>query len=215
MSNPNFNNKELLLEVNNVFIHPSAEVSEKATIGAGTRIWNHAQIREEAVLGENCIIGKDVYVDATVHLGNRVKTQNGVSIFRGVTCEDDVFLGPHMTFMNDKFPRAFINVFAVVPTLVKRGASIGSHATIICGVVIGEYAMVGAGCVVSRDVPERALVVGTPARIIGFICNNAHKLEFEERQIDGVRMKCERCSENYVIKNEIYDRMLGNVKAKR
>lgn len=151
-----------------LMIHPTAEVDWRHTyIGAGTSVWNQAQIRESCIIGECCNIGKNVYIDTGVQIGNRVKIQNNVNVYHGVTIEDDVFVGPSATFTNDMYPRAFSKDWEIVPTLVKKGASIGAHATIVCGVTIGEYAMVGAGSVVTKDVPPYALVVGNPARIIG------------------------------------------------
>jgi acetyltransferase-like isoleucine patch superfamily enzyme len=144
-------------------------VDPSARIGEGTKIWNNVQIREKAVIGRDCVVGKSVYIDHTVIVGDRVKIQNGVSIYHGVTVEDDVFLGPHMTFTNDLFPRAFDPDWHVVPTRVRRGASVGANVTIVCGVELGEYCMVGAGAVVTRDVPPHALVIGNPARVAGFV----------------------------------------------
>lgn len=161
----------------NYFRHPTAEVDEKAQIGNNTKIWNHVQVRENAVIGENCIISKGVYIDFDVVMGSNVKVQNGVNIYHGVTIEDDVFLGPSMTFTNDLYPRAFDQDWTVVPTLVKRGASIGANATIVCGVTIGEYAMVGAGSVVVEDVEPFSLVVGNPAKRIGYVCKCGNRLE--------------------------------------
>ncbi|MFZ5974497.1 MAG: acyltransferase [Bacillota bacterium] len=154
----------------NVRIHPSAEVSDDAQIGEDTVIWNNAQVREKAKVGRRCVIGKDVYIDTGVTIGDGVKIQNGVSVYNGVTVEDDVFLGPHMTFTNDLFPRAFIQDWKITPTLVKKGASIGANATIVCGRTIGDYAMVAAGSVVTRDVPAYGLVMGNPARLKGYVC---------------------------------------------
>ena len=159
-----------------VFIHPTAEVSEGANIGDGTKIWNLAQVREDCVIGENCIISKNVYIDTKVEIGNRVKIQNNVNVYHGVKVEDDVFLGPSMTFTNDMFPRAFNADWKITNTLVKKGASIGANATIVCGNTIGEYAMVGSGSVVTKDVPAHALVVGNPARQIGWVCKCGCKL---------------------------------------
>ena len=160
-----------------IYIHPPPEVSPEARIGSGTKIWNHAQIREGASVGENCVISKNVYLDAGVSIGSGVKIQNNVNVYHGVTVEDDVFLGPSMTFTNDRFPRAFNSDFEVSATLVKRGASIGANATIRCGIVIGEYAMVGSGSVVTRDVPPHALVVGNPARQAGWVCQCGGRLD--------------------------------------
>lgn len=161
----------------NVFIHPTAEVSERADIGDGTKIWNLAQVREDSVIGERCIISKNVYIDEKVKIGNRVKIQNNVNVYHGVTVEDDVFLGPSMTFTNDMFPRAFNADWKITDTLVKKGASIGANATIVCGNTIGEYAMVGSGSVVTKDVPAYALVAGNPARLIGWVCKCGCRLD--------------------------------------
>jgi len=176
-----------------IYIHPTAEVSDKAEIGEGTKIWHHAQVRENARIGKNCVIGKSVYIDFDVKIGDRVKIQNFVSIYHGVTIEDDVFLGPGMTFTNDLYPRAFISDFEVYPTRVKKGASIGANATIICGITIGRYAMVGAGSVVTEDVPDHALVYGNPARLVGFVCRCGRKLKREREIEDFVLMKCDKC----------------------
>ncbi len=153
----------------NVFVHPTADIDETAVLGAGTKVWNNVQIRERAVIGKNCILGKSVYIDHTVVIGDNVKIQNGVSIYHGVTIEDDVFLGPHMTFTNDLYPRSFDPEWRVVETRVRRGASVGANVTVVCGVELGEYCMIGAGAVVTKDVPPYALVFGNPARIVGFV----------------------------------------------
>lgn len=151
------------------FVHPTAEVSPLASVGAGTKIWNQAQVRAGAVLGAECVIGKDVYIDQGVSIGNHVKIQNSVSVYHGVNVEDGVFIGPNVAFTNDRFPRADNSDWQVVPTVIRRGASIGANATIVCGVTIGERAMVGAGAVVTKDVPPYALVVGNPARILRWL----------------------------------------------
>jgi acetyltransferase-like isoleucine patch superfamily enzyme len=168
-----------------IFIHPTAEVSSGAKIGAGTKIWNNAQVREDAKIGESCIISKNVYIDTKAIIGNRVKIQNNVNVYHGVTIEDDVFLGPSMTFTNDFRPRAFNEDWKITETLVKKGASIGANATIVCGVSIGEYAMVGAGSVVCKDVEPFSLVAGNPARKIGYVCRCGEKLDAD--------LSCKKC----------------------
>lgn len=175
--------------MSNTYFHPTAEVSSQAKVGGNTKVWNQAQIREDAEIGENCIIGKNVYIDEGVHIGSGVKIQNNVNVYHGVTVEDDVFLGPSMTFTNDRTPRAFIDDWEVSETLVKKGASIGANATIRCGIIIGEYAMVGAGSVVTKDVPAHALVVGNPARQIGWVCECGSKLDGD--------FICHKCGNDY------------------
>lgn len=177
-----------------IFIHLTAEVSADAQIGDGSKIWNQAQIREGAKLGNNCIISKNVYIDENVQIGDCVKIQNNVNVYHGVTIEDDVFLGPSMTFTNDMYPRAFNTDWEVSETLVKRGASIGANATIRCGITIGEYAVVGAGSVVVKDVEPYALVAGNPARKIGWVCKCGFKLD--ETYI------CTKCGNKYDFGNE-------------
>lgn len=177
-----------------IFVHSTAEVSEAAQIGDGSKIWNQAQVREGVKLGKNCIISKNVYIDENVRIGDRVKIQNNVNVYHGVTVEDDVFLGPSMTFTNDMYPRAFNADWEVSETLVKRGASIGANATIRCGITIGEYAVVGAGSVVVKDVEPYALVVGNPARKIGWVCKCGFKLD--------ETYTCTKCGNKYDFGNE-------------
>ena len=160
-----------------VFIHPTAEVSDGASIGDGTKIWNLAQVREKSKIGNDCIISKNVYIDTEVVLGDRVKVQNNVNIYHGVEVEDDVFLGPSMTFTNDFYPRAFNADWEITYTKVEKGASIGANATIVCGNTIGKYAMIGSGSVVTKDVPDHALMVGNPAKQIGWVCECGMKLD--------------------------------------
>jgi len=183
-----------------IFIHPSAEVSENASIGEGSKIWHQAQVRENAKIGKNCIIGKNVYIDFGVQIGDNCKIQNNVNVYHGVSIEDEVFLGPGMTFTNDLYPRAFIwSEDRVVKTVVKKGASIGANATIICGVTIGSYALVGAGSVVTKDVPPHALVVGNPARVLGFVCKCGWKLEVERKEKNHILMLCPKCGKKVKI----------------
>lgn len=189
----------------NVFVHPTAEVSESAKIGSGTRIWNQAQIREEVVIGENCVLGKDVYIDKGVKIGNRVKIENGVSIFQGVTIEDNVLIGANAAFTNDKYPRAFKEDWQIVPTIVRHGASIGANATIVCGITIGQYAMVGAGSVVSRDVFDYGLVYGNPARLHGFVCQCGHPAEELKKEEKYVTLACPLCGEEIQIPAASYE----------
>jgi len=173
----------------NVFIHETAEVSEKAQIGKGTKIWNNTQVREGAKIGENCIFGKNVYIDFDVKIGNGVKIQNNVNVYHGVEIEDDVFVGPSATFTNDMYPRAFVSDFKVIETTVKKGASIGANATIICGITIGEYAMIGAGSVVSKDVADHTLVAGNPARAVGLVCKCGFRFDRD--------LHCSNCGANH------------------
>ena len=192
-----------------VKIHESAEVSEKANIGDGTSVWNHSQVREDAVIGKDCNIGKNVYIDLGVIIGNRCKIQNNVSVYHGVTIEDDVFLGPSMVFTNDLYPRAFIwDDSKVAKTLVKKGASIGANATIICGErIIGRYALVAAGSVVTKDVPDYGLVLGNPAKLVGFVCKCAKRLEKQSVLDDEIIMRCSGCDETIKIPKKDYDRL--------
>lgn len=154
---------------NKVYIHPSANVSDKALIGEGTKVWINVQIRENARVGAGCILSKDVYVDHAVRIGDRCKIQNSVSIYNGVCIGDDVFVGPNVSFTNDRVPRAFNTDWRITETKVETGASLGANSTIVCGITIGEYAMVAAGSVVTKDVPPYTLVIGNPARPVGKI----------------------------------------------
>jgi UDP-2-acetamido-3-amino-2,3-dideoxy-glucuronate N-acetyltransferase len=191
--------------MNAAFIHPLAVVDDGADIGNGTRIWHFAHVRGTAKIGKSCNIGKDVYIDADVVIGNNVKVQNGVSVYHGVTIEDDVFCGPHMTFTNDMYPRAFGEGWQVFKTLVKKGASIGAHATIVCDTVLGEYCMVGSGAVVTKNVPAHGLVVGNPARLVGFVCKCGQPLSEEvSRDKNTIKMKCSKCNEMTTLQLSAY-----------
>jgi len=186
-----------------VSIHETADVSKQAKIGKGTKIWHQAQVRENAKIGENCNIGKGVYIDFDVKIGNNCKIQNYVSIYCGVAVEDDVFIGPSVTFTNDLYPRAFIwNDEKVVSTLVKKGASIGANATIICGITIGKYAIIGAGSVVTKDVPNHGLVYGNPAELKGFVCECGRKLDEHKEEKNYVKGICKFCNKEILIDKE-------------
>ncbi|MEQ8675454.1 MAG: acyltransferase [Aggregatilineales bacterium] len=168
-----------------MYIHPSADVEDGAEIGAETKIWHLAHIRRQAQVGANCVIGRGVFVDSGVKIGNAVKIQNYVSIYHGVTIEDGVFVGPHVVFTNDKLPRAInqdgtpkdTSDWIVSETTIGYGASLGANAVIVCGVKIGKWAMVGAGSVVTRDIEDYGLVVGNPARLIGYVNEDGTRRE--------------------------------------
>ncbi|HNK98711.1 MAG TPA: DapH/DapD/GlmU-related protein [Chitinophagales bacterium] len=177
------------------FIHSSAVVDDGAIIGKGTKIWHFTHIMPEAIVGEDCVIGQNVFIASRVEIGNRVKIQNNVSLYEGVMCEDDVFLGPSMVFTNVINPRSAVerkNEFQL--TRVLKGASIGANATIICGITIGKYAFIGAGAVVTKSVPDYALVTGNPARQKGWMSAHGGKLIFDSKghavcDISGINYK--------------------------
>ena len=183
------------------FAHESAIVDDGCTIGEGTKIWHFSHIMSNCVLGENCNIGQNVVVSPEVILGNNVKVQNNVSLYTGVVCEDDVFLGPSMVFTNVTNPRSGVNRRGQYSkTTVKKGASIGANATIVCGHDIGEYAFIGAGSVVTKHIPAYALVVGNPARQIGWMSEFGHRLNFDENGI----AYCPESNEKYeLIENHV------------
>ena len=158
------------------FQHESALIEQGAEIGNDTKVWVNSQIRSGAIVGSNCIISKDVYIDENVEIGNRCKIQNSVSIYHGVTIEDDVFVGPNACFTNDKIPRAFNQDWNITKTLIKKGASIGANATIICGITIGEYSMIAAGSVVTKDVKPYSLVMGNPAKHYSYVDKSGNKI---------------------------------------
>lgn len=151
-------------------VHPSALVEDGARVGPGTVVWHRGHVRAGATVGSGCTLGFAVYVDAGAVVGDRCKLQNHVCVYRGVTLGDDVFVGPHVTFTNDRYPRAHAEDWELVPTHVGDGASLGAGAVVVCGVSVGAHAMVAAGAVVTRDVPPHGLVVGSPARLRGWVC---------------------------------------------
>jgi len=181
------------------FAHETAVIDEGCRIGEGTKIWHFSHIMKNSIIGENCNIGQNVVVSPEVVLGNKVKVQNNVSIYTGVICEDEVFLGPSMVFTNITNPRsAIIRRDQYEKTRVKKGASIGANATIVCGHNIGEYAFIGAGAVVVKDVKPYALVVGNPSRQIGWMSEYGHRLQFDDQGI----AYCPESKEKYVLEND-------------
>lgn len=164
------------------FAHETAVLDEGCQIGDNSRIWHFSHVMSRAVIGRNCVIGQNVMIANKVTLGNNVKVQNNVSVYEGVTCEDDVFLGPSMVFTNVINPRAFIERKSEFQsTLVRQGATVGANATIVCGHTIGRYAMIGAGAVITHDVPDYALMTGNPARQTGWVSESGCRLDFDEK----------------------------------
>jgi acetyltransferase-like isoleucine patch superfamily enzyme len=174
-------------------VHPSSVVADTAVLGDRTQVWLFCQIRENVRIGQGCVLGKGIYVDAGVVIGDNVKIQNNASIFTGVTIEDGVFVGPHVCFTNDKIPRAVnpdmslksADDWHVTPTLVKAGAALGANSTIVCGITVGRWAMVASGSVVTKDVPDHALVMGNPARIVAWVCACGQRVRIDERERRG------------------------------
>jgi UDP-2-acetamido-3-amino-2,3-dideoxy-glucuronate N-acetyltransferase len=191
-------------EKKNYTAHSSAVIDEGCEIGAGTKIWHFSHIMPNCKIGENCNIGQNVVISPEVVLGKNVKVQNNVSIYTGVICEDDVFLGPSMVFTNVNNPRSAVNRRSQYEkTLVKKGASIGANATIVCGNTIGRFAFIGAGAVVTKDVPDYALVIGNPARQTGWMSEYGHKLIFDQ---SGTAV-CEESKEKYALKNGVVSKV--------
>lgn len=187
------------------FVHESSYVDEPCTIGAGTKIWHFSHVMKNCVIGERCNIGQNVVVSPGVTIGNNVKIQNNVSVYTGVILEDDVFCGPSMVFTNVNTPRSHVSRNDpdkdYLKTLVKKGASIGANATVVCGNTLGEYAFVGAGSVVTKDVPPYAMVYGNPARIRGWACACGVKLSFEND-----RATCAECGKTYAKRGDRVER---------
>ncbi len=203
---------ELVRVRDRVTIHLSADVSDSTEVGAGTRIWHQAQVREGAVIGADCILGKGVYIDFGVRIGDRCKLQNGVFVYHGFELEDGVFLGPGVMLLNDKSPRA-VNPdgslksdsdWTVSTGLIKYGASLGGAAAVLPGVTVGRFAMVGTGAVVTKDVPDHGLVYGSPARLMGFVCDCGTQLSGPAESGDDVRMTCSACGRVTTIPKAAY-----------
>jgi len=193
--------------VSKITIQPTSVVDKTAIIGKGTRVWNFVHVRENAEIGKECVLADYVYVGRGVKIGNNVKLENRATIYEGVTIEDKVFVGPHVSFTNDLIPRSFNTDWKILLTLVKEGSSIGAGTVIVCGVTIGEYVLIGAGSVVTENMPPHALAYGNPARIRGFVCRCGRKLETEEEKKNHVSMECPVCNEKYKIATEDYARI--------
>ncbi len=192
-----------MMETKNYYAHPTAVIDEGCEIGEGTKIWHFSHIMSNCKLGKNCNLGQNVVISPDVVLGSNVKAQNNISIYTGVTCDDDVFLGPSMVFTNVTNPRSAVNRKSqYAKTHVGKGASIGANATIVCGHDIGKFAFIGAGAVVTKHVPDYALVVGNPSRQIGWMSEYGHRLEFDK---DGIA-SCSESGQTYKLENNIVKR---------
>lgn len=188
-----------MLEPINYFAHETAIIDQGCAIGAGTKIWHFSHIMSNCIIGERCNIGQNVVVSPNVVLGNNVKVQNNVSIYTGVICDDDTFLGPSMVFTNILNPRsAIVRHDQYIETHVRKGASIGANATIVCGNEIGEFALIGAGAVITKPVKPYALMVGNPAKQIGWVSEYGHRLNFDQNN----KAICPESHEHYVIEND-------------
>ena len=189
------------------FAHETAVIDDGCSIGKGTKIWHFTHIMSDSIIGENCNLGQNVVVSPQVKLGKNIKVQNNISIYTGVICEDDVFLGPSMVFTNVFNPRsAVIRKDEYRETYVEKGASIGANATIICGIRIGKYAFIGAGAVVHKDVKPYSLIVGNPGRPIGWMSEFGHRLNFDDNGL----AECPESKEKYVLKDGMVNKITGN-----
>jgi UDP-2-acetamido-3-amino-2,3-dideoxy-glucuronate N-acetyltransferase len=188
------------MEAQSVFIHPTAVIDEGAEIGQGSKIWHFCHLMPGSRVGKNCILGQNVFIDHHVSIGDGVKIQNNVSVYNGVEIGDDVFLGPSVVFTNVINPRSFIErKHEFKKTIVRKGASLGANSTILCGIEIGAYALVGAGAVVLKNIPDYAMVVGNPARQGGWVSRAGRRLEFDGNGI----AKCEESGETYILQNRM------------
>ncbi len=189
----------------NYFVHESSYVDEPCSIGDNTKIWHFSHVMSGCSIGDSCNIGQNVVVSPGVKIGNGCKIQNNVSLYTGVICEDDVFLGPSCVFTNVINPRSHVNrKDEYRQTIVKKGASIGANATIVCGHNIGRYAFIGAGSIVTKDVPDFALVVGNPARVRGWVCKCGEKLDFDKSPVAA----CKKCNEKYKKENDYVQELI-------
>lgn len=186
------------------YVHPSSVIDEGCRIGEGTKIWHFCHVMSGAVIGNNCVLGQNVMVASNVVLGNNVKVQNNVSLYEGVVCEDDVFLGPSVVLTNVINPRSAVSrKKEFKSTLIKKGATVGANASIICGNTIGEFAFIGAGAVVTKDVPAYALITGNPGRPAGWMSELGHKLSFDS----GNKAVCSESGQEYVLENNSVKRI--------
>ena len=192
----------------NTDIHETADVSEEAKIGKNVKIWHQCHVREKAVIGDNCILSKNVYIDHDVKIGSNCKIQNNVSIYFDSEIEDGVFIGPHVCLTNDKTPRAITKEgklkkscnWEANKSLIKKGASVGAGSVVLPGITIGEFAMIGAGSVVTKNVPSHSLVYGNPAKFVGYVCKCGNKIENIEEEQDGLILNCSICKEKITIR---------------
>ncbi len=190
----------------NYYVHPSSIIDDNCQIGEGTKIWHFSHVMSGAVIGNNCNLGQNVVVSPKVVLGNNVRVQNNVSIYEGVICEDDVFLGPSMVLTNVINPRSAVSrKQEFKTTLIKKGASIGANATIVCGNTINEYAFIGAGAVVTKDVPAYALIVGNPGRQVGWMSEFGQKLQFDKEN----KAVCSESGQEYILENAVVKRIIS------
>jgi UDP-2-acetamido-3-amino-2,3-dideoxy-glucuronate N-acetyltransferase len=190
------------------FAHPTACIEKGSRIGEGTKVWHYAHVRKGSEIGKNCVLGHCAYVDVNVKVGNNVKIENKASLFQGVVIEDGVFVGPHVAFTNDRRPRSVSPDWKIVRTLVKKGASIGVNSTVLCGITVGKYAMVGGGSVVTKDVPDHGLVYGNPARLRGFVCICGNELEKQKDSGSSVVMVCGKCDKSFEVPGGTYSKVV-------
>jgi UDP-2-acetamido-3-amino-2,3-dideoxy-glucuronate N-acetyltransferase len=201
---------------NEFFIHPTSVIDEPVEIGEGTKIWHFSHVMSGAKIGRSCIFGQNVFIGSNVKIGNNVKVQNNVSIYDNVFIEDDVFCGPSMVFTNVVNPRSFIiRKHEYRDTIVKRGASIGANATIVCGITLGEYCFIGAGAVVTKNVPPFGLMVGIPATLAGWFCHCGIRLDLPVRSKKELMAKCKHCDSTYCLMDnqlKILEKLLPRIK---
>jgi acetyltransferase-like isoleucine patch superfamily enzyme len=190
--------------MSNVYVNSTAVIDEGVKVGNGTKIWHFVHIMKDAKIGKNCIIADYVYVGRDVIIGNNVKIENKATIFKGVTIQDDAFIGPHVVFTNDLYPRSTNPDWKILPTSVKKGASLGAGSVIVCGVTIGEHALIGAGSVVTKNVPPYSLTYGNPARVRGFICRCGKKFKIIKKTEKNVLMECNDCKQRCQIYTDDY-----------